>query len=622
MSHTTAAVSEAYYRALRRALALLTGGDSDPSGRDAARTQDDNAPVAIDAEDGDELQVLGRALAIVGEPLSASMVALLQLTSAASPAGRVPAISVPARDDPWVELNVLSTSSPDLPGLLRGPHGRYTELLRCIRRGDVGLLEDPGEQDLLSDCLSLSTASHMEVVPLPADHTRVGEGSDWALLLCTPKQMALAPPLTDERAAFLSTIAQFFSLAVRGRRLDDVLRDRTRRVRLQALFPSPRPSLPESVIDRYRDLFQSSADGVIVLDDRGGVLWLNRAAEQLTGYASAGLLGRPLVELVAEPQRFLFAYALGLVLAEHSVLAYDLALITTSQEYLLASVSTSAVLSPQRLIVLSFRDVTEKRILESELRKTKEFLERLIDSTVDGIIAADIKGNVVLFNRGAARITGYAPEEVIGKLPVWKLYPDDEAKRVMIDLRSDDFGGRGRLLQSRQNVVGKDGQAVPVALSASIIYEGDEEVATVGVMSDLRERLHIEQKLLRTEERLAWSEKQAVLIELAGALAHELNQPLTSIMGYVQLLRRLLPGENSDLHEYASVLEKEADRMAEIVRKIGHITRYETKSYVGQSRILDLDRSVWPGDPHSPDDLDLHPSSSSPAGPLFDRMRR
>ena len=214
------------------------------------------------------------------------------------------------------------------------------------------------------------------------------------------------------------------------------------------------------------------------------------------------------------------------------------------------------------------------------------------------------------------------PEEVIGKLPVSQLYPEGDAKRVMSALRSDDYGGRGHLLQSRQTVIGKDGQAVPVALSASIIYEGDVEVATVGVMSDLRERLHIEQKLLRTEERLAATEKQAVLIELAGALAHELNQPLTSVMGYVQLLRRLLPGENSDLHEYAAVLEREADRMAEIVRKIGHITRYETKSYVGQSRILDLDRSVWPAEPHESDDINAPPGSQPEVGPLFERMRR
>lgn len=622
MSSSSVAASPDYYRALRRALSLISSGESEPGGRDAARTQDDNAPVVFEADEGDELLLLARALGLLGEPLQASQVALVQLTSAHPISGRAPALATLASDEVPVELNVMATSNLELPGLLRGPKGRYRELLRRIRCGDISLLHDPGELSLLADALLLPSPIPIEVVPLPADVGRVGESSDWALLVCG-ESTGFSPQAVDsERRQFLLTAAQLLSLAVRGRHLDDVLRDRTRRVRIQALSPSPRPALLDSVIDRYRELFQSSADGVIVLDEHGGVLWLNRAAEQATGYATAGLVGRPLFELVAEPQRFLFAYALGLVLAEHSVSAYDLALITTSQEYLLASLSTSAVLSPQRLIVLSFRDVTEKRILENELRKTKEFLERLIDSTVDGIIASDIKGNVVLFNRGAARITGYEPEEVIGKLPVWQLYPEGEAKRVMSGLRSDEFGGRGRLLQSRQTVIGKDGQAVPVALSASIIYEGDEEVATVGVMSDLRERLHIEQKLLRTEERLAWSEKQAVLIELAGALAHELNQPLTSVMGYVQLLRRLLPGENSDLHEYAGVLEREADRMAEIVRKIGHITRYETKSYVGQSRILDLDASVWPAEPQGPDGLDPPAGSQPEVGPLFERMRR
>ena len=622
MSSSSVAGSPDYYRALRRALSLISSGEAEPNGRDAARTQDDNAPVLYEIDDGDELQQLCRALDLLGEPLQAALVALVQLTATHTASGRSPAISSLSSDEVPVELHVMATSNLELPGLLRGPKGSYRELLRRLRGSEIALLHDTAELSLLADALSLPAPIPIEVIPLPADVGRIGESTDWGLLICGQSTGFVPQAVDGERRAFLLTAAQLLSLAVRGRHLNEVLRDRTRRVRIQPLSPVPRPALSESVIDRYRELFQSSADGVIVLDEHGSVLWLNRAAEQATGYATAGLVGRPLIELVAEPQRFLCAYALGLVLAEHSVLAYDLALITTSQEYLLASMSTSAVLSPHRLIVLSFRDVTEKRILENELRKTKEFLERLIDSTVDGIIAADIRGQVVLFNRGAARITGYAPEEVIGKLPVSQLYPEGDAKRVMSALRSDDYGGRGHLLQSRQTVIGKDGQAVPVALSASIIYEGDVEVATVGVMSDLRERLHIEQKLLRTEERLAATEKQAVLIELAGALAHELNQPLTSVMGYVQLLRRLLPGENSDLHEYAAVLEREADRMAEIVRKIGHITRYETKSYVGQSRILDLDRSVWPAEPHESDDINAPPGSQPEVGPLFERMRR
>jgi signal transduction histidine kinase len=164
------------------------------------------------------------------------------------------------------------------------------------------------------------------------------------------------------------------------------------------------------------------------------------------------------------------------------------------------------------------------------------------------------------------------------------------------------------------NIIGKSGQLIPVALSASIIYESDQEVATVGILSDLRERLFIEERLLKTEERLAWSEKQALVVELAGTAAHELNQPLTSVMGYAQLLHRQLPTEYSEIHEYAEVLVREAERMAEIVRKIGHITRYETKNYVGETRILDLDRAILPTAADSADYQAVEPPGGSRSG--------
>ncbi|MBW1873493.1 MAG: PAS domain S-box protein, partial [Deltaproteobacteria bacterium] len=62
-------------------------------------------------------------------------------------------------------------------------------------------------------------------------------------------------------------------------------------------------------------------------------------------------------------------------------------------------------------------------ICRHELQSTKRFLENLIDSSVDAIIAADLKGDIILFNKGAEQLFGYSQEEVVGKLHVTNLYP-------------------------------------------------------------------------------------------------------------------------------------------------------------------------------------------------------
>ena len=67
-------------------------------------------------------------------------------------------------------------------------------------------------------------------------------------------------------------------------------------------------------------------------------------------------------------------------------------------------------------ILVSFRDVTADRATEAELIKTKEFLERVIESSVDAIISADLRGRIRIFNRAAERLTGYPASEVVGQM--------------------------------------------------------------------------------------------------------------------------------------------------------------------------------------------------------------
>ncbi|HEY0484295.1 MAG TPA: PAS domain S-box protein [Kofleriaceae bacterium] len=344
-------------------------------------------------------------------------------------------------------------------------------------------------------------------------------------------------------------------------------------------------------IDSLKEHFEAGADGVVVLDDAGRILFVNRAAERLTGFGRDGLVGSELVDLVGKDHRSQITDTVSRVLAGVNVEAFDLQLSTTAGSPVWVSMSTSTVLAGTGAVILVFRDVTAERGLEHELRSTKEFLERLIDSTVDAIIAADRHGQIILFNQGAERLFGYRARDVIGKIPVSELYEPGGAQQIMRMLRSTSHGGVGRLEQTRREVRIAGGEVVPVSMTASTLYERDREVATVGILTDLRERIRMEQRLLEAQQKLQLSEKQALVAELAGVTAHELNQPLTSIMGYAGLIERQSPPDATCLRAVAVILS-EAERMAGIVKRIGKITRYETTDYVGSARMLDLERAA------------------------------
>ncbi|CAN5845758.1 hypothetical protein BH11MYX2_BH11MYX2_33920 [soil metagenome] len=352
-------------------------------------------------------------------------------------------------------------------------------------------------------------------------------------------------------------------------------------------------------IDSLKEHFEAGADGVVVLDDAGRILFVNRAAERITGFARDGLLGSELVDLVAAAQRSQIDETVSRVLAGSNVEAFDLQLSTTSGSPVWVSASTSTVLSGTGAVILAFRDVTAERGLELELRSTKEFLERLIDSTVDAIIAADMRGRIILFNQGAERLFGYRARDVVGRMPVWDLYDAGGANQIMRMLRSTSHGGVGRIEQTRREVRIAGGDVVPVSMTASIVYEDEREVATVGILTDLRERIRMERRLLDAQQKLQLSEKQALVAELAGAAAHELNQPLTSIMAYTQLIQRVSDPDGKHMRA-VGVIMSETERMASIVKKIGRITKYEVTDYVGGAKIFDLDRAAPESDPAIP----------------------
>jgi PAS domain S-box-containing protein len=390
----------------------------------------------------------------------------------------------------------------------------------------------------------------------------------------------------DAELSLSSTLANATAIALRNARLLQSLRDETEQSTTARVEAERRVQL----FQRYAGFFESAADGMVVIDRHGRVLFSNPRAREIIGATEAELSSGTFESLLVPAQRELAGRLMRGFAAGVYPRGVDLYLAERHDRSVTANVSFSSVLHEDDAVLFTFRDVTLERQTAVELRQTKEFLESVIDSSVDAIVSADLEGTVRIFNRAAARVFGYSPADVIGKLNVEALYAPGVAREVMRRIRNPDEAGYGRLADFRVDMLAADGSSVPVLLSASLVVENGRRVGSLGIFTDLREKMRIQSELEHAQEELRAREKQAMIAELAGAAAHELNQPLTSVIGYAELLSRQLARDPGAARN-AEIIVSEAQRMAEIVRKVGSITKYETKSYVGEARILDLERA-------------------------------
>ncbi len=473
---------------------------------------------------------------------------------------------------------ILATSDDkELKGL-RIELSRYPEIREVVRTGKPVIVEDAPSHPLLEDVKAHVAGKGIHtIVALPL----AVSGKLLGVLLVRTRETRRS--FTPRELDFLRIVAHAIAVALRNARLLETERGQTEREKHARILAEERAA----DLARYADYFAHVSDGVAILDREEAVLSLNPAGAALLDIDASSTHGRHVRELAQSVEEGKLRELVRAANAGSQVPPAELSLRTLAGRALTLSVSAAPLVQGGAATILSFRDVTEQRRLADELRHTKEFLERLIDSSVDAIIAADLRGRIIVFNKGAEVICGWSAQEAKERLNVRQLYPEGVAQELMRKLREDP---RGQISLTRQAIVTRRGEKVPVNMTAAMVHEGGREVATVGIFSDLRDRMELEQKLSSAEERLEESERNAVIVALAGTAAHELNQPLTSVMGYAELLKRRLQPEDFAWRP-VDIIYREAERMAEIVRKIGKITRYETKSYVGQARILDLDKA-------------------------------
>jgi PAS domain S-box-containing protein len=219
-----------------------------------------------------------------------------------------------------------------------------------------------------------------------------------------------------------------------------------------------------------------------------------------------------------------------------------------------------------RYVIESVRDVTRVKILEKMYSGMRQLIDNVVQSSVSGIMAADRKGNIILMNAAAEKLFDYTSKEA-NEVNIEDFYPKGVAREIMRKLRDPDIGEKGKLPITKVNILTRHGEEIPVEMTAAIIYEDGKESATAAIFNDLREKLAVEKKLREAQSQVMQTEKMASLGRLAAGVAHEINNPLTSILLYGNILREKVPPENPMQKNLDYIIE-DAERCRDIVKNL------------------------------------------------------